>query len=698
MNGLGHPILEVHHSMIWLRRFLAVNLSILFLPIFVAALLLLRVNGTVLSADFYVDQVRQADIFNFLYDEAIPSAVDDMGPVGIGGVVVDLRDLAGRGTVVFKEFLPPEWVQEQVETVIRQGVPYVAGSTDEFRVPLPVADRVDALGKSISREVEQGDAYALLFDDVITPILTQQLAGYEDTETGKLPLGISIASADVVVAVQAVLPPEWVRDTVDNNVAQIVPYLTGENDHFTLNVPVEDRVKAMVPAIKVLLLEAGAYGLLFDEVVVTLVEDNLSQMVELPFGIAFTSDEIVTLMREVMPPDFVQAQAEAMLDEVVPWLVGDASGFTLVVPLADRKDAVIQVIRDIADEKLRELADDLPPCTLDQVLDLAQSGFGGEAPLCRPDGFSLDDIKQSFGITLPGLTVEEVEALVGFDLGLVMEGISLDSLQEEFGLDFLGDLDGLVGNALPDEYVYTDVDLRDTLGPDDEQTLDDALAWIQTGVAYTDDNLRNNLASQGGGTFSLDAVLGWMRDGFTDADLRDLLTGEAQAGDALDQFDMARGWLGLARSLWFLLPVMLGLWLASIGFLGGRSWRSRVAWAAVPLSLAAAIVFVASGPAFNVVALPLVDDRVADLTGDATGIAELMADKVVEIGRTLVTDIISGLANRSLIILIIGLSAVAATILWPTLSRMVGRGPRAGEEAAPGSPESEQDRERGSVV
>ncbi len=109
--------------MIWLRRFLAVNLSILFLPIFAAALLLLRVNDTVLSADFYIDQVRQADVFNFLYEEAIPSAVDDMGEVDVGGAVLDLQGLAGRGTVVLKGFLPPEWVQEQVETVIRQGVP-----------------------------------------------------------------------------------------------------------------------------------------------------------------------------------------------------------------------------------------------------------------------------------------------------------------------------------------------------------------------------------------------------------------------------------------------------------------------------------------------------------------------------------------------------------------------------------------------
>lgn len=694
--------------MIWLRRFLAVNLSILFLPILVASLVLLRVNDTVLSADFYVEQVRQADIFNFLYDEAIPIAIDDMAPVGVGGAVMDLRKFAGRGAVVLRDFLPPEWVQEQVETVIRQGVPYVTGSTDEFTVPVPVADRVDALGRSISRELEQGDAYDILFDDLIAPVLDQRLTDLEDAQTGKLPLGITIASEDIVAAVRAVLPPDWVRDTVDNNVAQIVPYLTGESEHFTLSVPVDDRITAMVPAMKQLLRDAGAYDLLFDQVIQTLVGDNLGQAIELPFGIAFTSEEIVPLLREVLPPDFVQAQAEAMLDEVVPWLVGDAAGFVIVVPLADRKDAAIQVIRGLADEKLRELADGLPACTLEEVLGLAQTGFGGVIPVCRPDGFSLDEIKQQFGITVPGLTVEQVGELVGFDLTLVTEGISLERLEAEFGLDFLGDLDSLVGDALPDQFVYTNVDLRNTLGPSDEQTLDDALAWIQAGITYTDVDLREDMAGPGGDSSDLDTVLGWMREGFTDADLRDLLTDGGQGADALARFDRFRGWMGLARNLWFLLPLTLGLWLAGIGFLGGRRWRSRVAWAAVPLGIAAAVVVVTAGPAFNSVALPLIDEEIAEATSGGAGIAGLMAARFAEIGRNVVTDIVSGLAFRSLLLLIISVTAVAGAILWPTISGLVGLGPKEGPapadddlgsgDAAPDSPDSERDEERGGVV
>ena len=378
------------------------------------------------------------------------------------------------------------------------------------------------------------------------------------------------------------------------------------------------------------------------------------------------------------------------------------------MPLADRKDAAIQVIRGLADEKLRELADGLPACTLEEVLGLAQTGFGGVIPVCRPDGFSLDEIKQQFGITVPGLTVEQVGELVGFDLTLVTEGISLERLEAEFGLDFLGDLDSLVGDALPDQFVYTNVDLRNTLGPSDEQTLDDALAWIQAGITYTDVDLREDMAGPGGDSSDLDTVLGWMREGFTDADLRDLLTDGGQGADALARFDRFRGWMGLARNLWFLLPLTLGLWLAGIGFLGGRRWRSRVAWAAVPLGIAAAVVVVTAGPAFNSVALPLIDEEIAGANSGGAGIAGLMAERFAEIGRNVVTDIVSGLAFRSLLLLIISVTAVAGAILWPTISGLVGLGPKEGPapadddlgsgDAAPDSPDSERDEERGGVV
>ena len=48
--------------MIWIRRFFAVFLGVLFLPLLLITLLLLRVNDTFLNADFYVTELRKADL------------------------------------------------------------------------------------------------------------------------------------------------------------------------------------------------------------------------------------------------------------------------------------------------------------------------------------------------------------------------------------------------------------------------------------------------------------------------------------------------------------------------------------------------------------------------------------------------------------------------------------------------------------
>ena len=161
--------------MIWLRRFFAVFLGILFIPLLFVTLIVLRSNDTLLSADFYVNQLRKANLFNFLYDEALPAAVDEIEPTDVAGTSVVLRPLADRGVVALRGVFPPEWLQEQTEEIIQQWLPYITGDSDEFTILIPAADRLDTLGRVLTEELQKGDSYTLLFDDVITPIADYRL-------------------------------------------------------------------------------------------------------------------------------------------------------------------------------------------------------------------------------------------------------------------------------------------------------------------------------------------------------------------------------------------------------------------------------------------------------------------------------------------------------------------------------------------
>ena len=506
---------------------------------------------------------------------------------------------------------------------------------------------------------------------MIAPELRKTLD--EESVVG-LPFGVNIASQDIVEAVREVLPPDWIRERVEHVVDQVVPYLTGETDRFAIQLPIADRIEAAVPPVKRLLRDADAYNLIFDEVIVTLVGDSLGQLTQLPLGITITSDEIVPALREVLPPEFIQEQAERMIDEFVPYLIGDAQRFRIVVPLADRKEAALGVIKELAERKLEELAAALLQCTVKEAVDLVQRGFTGGLPECMPTGYSLDEIKGALGISVPNITVEEIEQQQGIDLTIVTQGVTLDRVKESFGIDVVGEVSSIIGDALPDEFVYTDADLREILGVADEKRLDDFLDWARDGFTYTDADLRGDLSVEDEET--LDDVLELTREGFTftDTDLRDGISDDGKNQQDLDRFDEVRDRLGLGRSLWFLLYLVPGLFLASIGFLGGRRWRSRLAWAGVVLGIGAGIVYAAAGPVYDSFAEPILDDELAELTSGKTGVELVVAQKLVTIVKVVSDDLISGLANRALLFLIISVSALALAVVWPILTRLIRGG------------------------
>ena len=235
---------------------------------------------------------------------------------------------------------------------------------------------------------------------------------------------------------------------------------------------------------------------------------------------------------------------------------------------------------------------------------------------------------------------------------------------------------------------------------EDEETLDRILEWGRQGLTYTDAGLRDDLSVED--KDRLDQVLEWTREGFTytDADLRELATGEEETQEAFEQFDQTREWLGLARSLLFLLFLLPGVLLVMIGFLGGRRWTSRVAWAAVALGIVAGIVYAAFGPAYHGVAKPFADDRLderlAEATRDATVIEQLVAEKGVDVARTAIGDFVGWLESWALLLLIISIVVLGLTILWPGLSWLMRGGQREEPEQpdlgpeAPGMEEFEQ--------
>ncbi|MBI4199592.1 MAG: hypothetical protein HY535_03860 [Chloroflexi bacterium] len=361
--------------MIWVRRFFAVLLGVAFLPVFVVALLLLRINATFLSPEFYVEQLRRADLFTFTYDVAIPAALEEAAK-GDPQLAKHIAKWKGDIVAPVREVFPPAWLQEQVEAAITAGLPYFTGDADAFTVRVAVAERVRALGKALKDEARQEKVYRFLFDDVIAPEAEKRL------KTQDFPLGITLDSKEVVAAAQEVVPRPWVSELVAHGVDELVPYLTGEAEHFQLRVRLTDRLEAARAPAKRLLQGSGVYDVLSRDEFAREVDKQLNAFSPLPFGVVIGSQQVVPVLQQVFPQEWVQAQVEAALDRVVRYLTNEQEATLVKLPVKDRVKVALEGEDAPVKRFLREIG------TYDRVyregvvpalVDLAAGAAGGSA-------------------------------------------------------------------------------------------------------------------------------------------------------------------------------------------------------------------------------------------------------------------------------------------------------------------------------
>ena len=160
------------------------------------------------------------------------------------------------------------------------------------------------------RELRDADIYEFLLTDLLTSALddARKIEGAdlpEELEENPL-VSSGLSTEDIVSAINAAVPPEYVQDLVEQAFDQIGHYLTGERDEFAVTVTAGDQVVTMAEEVKSLLREADAYDLLFDEVVTPFVEDALDQ--ELPLGLDgldLSADRLVSAVKATVPPDWV---------------------------------------------------------------------------------------------------------------------------------------------------------------------------------------------------------------------------------------------------------------------------------------------------------------------------------------------------------------------------------------------------------
>ena len=603
----------MQQSMTVLRRLVAVLLALALLLLLLPVLIAFRVDATLPQADFYVEELRKADIYAFVDEEVLPAAVHEAmkdweQPLGMQLQEADVVEAVRR-------VVPRDWLQAQVESSITQVVPYLVGEEDTFRVTVPLQERAEE-ALEVSRELghEQiGHIYRYLFATEIPDAVDQRLA-----QEGGQPFGLTTTGAELSARLQRVVPADWLQERLDEAVDEVGPYVIGREETFQVTVPLEERAAAAVGVVKELLLEADLQSLILDEVIAPEVERSLESSLDLSFGlpgfpafsVTITSDEVVQVVKEVATEEWLDAQVESVIDGATPYVLGQQEEFQITISLGDRKEAI-----------------------LDAVVGVVATKIGGV-----------------------------LGSLVGAVLGLIPAQVAES-----------------IGVPLPDAIVLTQADLRRSMSPGSLELLDEARRVIREGWTYTDADLRQDLADNPDNLDTLEEVREILSQGwtYTEVDLReDLVTGDGGRG-AVNALDEVRDNVDLARGLRWLVLLILGLLLAGIGLLDGRSWSGRAGWAAGALAAAALVAYVAAGPVYDSQAAPRLHDALVDARdgrGDWPSVGLLLVNKaIVEVERV-AGEFASAVAGRAATLFIVALLVLAGSLAWSRVAPLLRRG------------------------
>ena len=612
--------------LITIRRLFAVLLLPLFLVLFVATLTVFRVNATLLEADFYTSTFERLSVYEFLYDDALPFAIEESG-VDLASLPLGL-DLTPDGVAGYAaRILPPEWLAENVGGAIAQAVPYLTGETDSFEITLRLDDRVEAADVVVRDLLRDARIHAYLLDEVVRPRLDES----KETLFEELPFNPGLTTDQILDGVRDVVPEEWLKERIEDVLDQVVPYAVGKTGSFAVHIPIQERAEVGLDVVALWLnlsLEGGgAYDYLLEEQIAPIVRASLGSAVALPYGVEVTNEEVIEAMSQVLPPDWVQARVTDAIGAFGPYLTGRTDSFTLAIPLQDRAQLAAEVLVDAVDAKLEAVYTALPVCTIEQLLGLSLSL--AELPECRP----------------PLVTYAQLKTLV--DLNVVDELAA-----------------GIV-DRLPDAIEVTERSLLDAFGDaPGGVSVDGIRGYLRDGFTFTDGDLLGLIESFDAGDTDVaarfDEYRGYLRDGYTidESSVVDLLGGN------FERFDDGRGWVKLGRDLLFLLVVLLGFIALLVGFLGGRRWGTRLVWAGVPVLISGALV----GGIFSAAGGPLrtfSDGPIRDI--DATPV---LTDKLFDVRDDLIASFVDPIANQGLISAALGFTMIAGGIFWASRRRV----------------------------
>lgn len=617
-----------------------------------ATFLLLQAEiSTVARPGFYTEQLAEADAYHFVTTDLVDALIEDARRLDAQDFDEDFQDnpIESSGLTTpeiadaFRRALPPDDLEAIAAPALEELLEYLAGERDSVTVDIALGPYVEAAVDEVTTLMRESGAYEQLLERELEPIFDEwasEALPPDEQEPGWVTfLGGSSGNArnSLVRVFTRVVTPEWLAQQVEGNADELTSYVVGSSDGFELRVALDDvQTAAAADEIEAIVGGADAYDLAHSTVIGPAVEEQVDAVVQLPYGLEVTREEVLAAVREAMPPEWVEQQAAVLAAGVAPYLTGQSDRFTFEIDVP--KDMAAVALTGAATSSLGDALERLPPCATGADSATALAALQRELPDCMP----------------PDLGVREV--------------------LEEATPVIRAAIDESVMGRVPDTVTYTERDLRAALerdaGPDALVAIDDVRALFTTDWTYTDADLRADLSEDEAA--ALDDVRAVLGDGLT----LELVTEDREGlEEALEAVREVAD--GVRSARWVALVMAVAL-LGTVGAVGGTSWRTGVAWSAATLLLAAAPIALVAGPAYQSASAAMFDalrDAIV-IDPDAAFVLtlDLLTDKLLDIAEGSADDIAGGIFRNSLLLAVLGGVALAVSLSWEHIARATGRG------------------------
>ncbi len=646
-----------HHVevIIWIRRLGAVLAGTAFAVSIAAVLVLQAAHSTVARPGFFADQLKKADAYEFVIEDLLTAVLEDTRRLDASefGGEFEGNPLASSGLTTeqiagaVRRALSPEDIEALTAPAVARLGEYVAGERDEITLTAAADAHLQAVVRELTELMLESGAYGRLLERELTPIFADWVdeefptSGDESGWATFLRGSGGDAGGSLTRVFTRVVTPEWMAGQVERALDELTAYVVARSDGFELRIELDDaQAGEAAEEIAAIIAEADAYDVAYTTAVEPAAEAHLDAITDLPYGIVLTRAEVLASLRNAASPTWVERQGARLAGHVSMYVTGQTDSFAVTFDVVPLKGAAAGALTATASDSLRDMLRSLPECSTAAESATARAALRRELPACIPSGVAVDDVVGEAASVLASSIDESILARV------------------------------------PDTVQYTEQDLRDSLeeddGPDALAALDDIRELFTDGWTYTDADLRAELSDDTDLLGLIEDVRSLLSEGYVIGTADDSREGVGEGLGATGE------WTDRARRGRWIGGLVAGILLVAVAFLGGKSWRGRIAWAAAVLLVSAGVIALVSGPLYQAASGSVLDALREGLAPDPGSkfslTSEVLTNKLLDVIEMVADDFVGDIVRNSLILAVMAAVPLVAVLVWDRIVPSVGRG------------------------